>query len=78
MSYHRRYYSSPSLLECMLPIILAVALLFALMLGVNMCSSDEWNDGFCPKCDVRYELRAVYRGRHYYVCPECGCEVQRY
>lgn len=78
MSYHRRYSSGPSLWEGVLYIIFAVVLLFVMVFGVNMCSSDEWNDGCCPKCDVRYELRAVSQGLHYYVCPECGREVERF
>lgn len=40
---------------------------------------DVWNNGICQKCNVRYELRAVSRyGLKYYVCPECGLEVERY
>ncbi len=41
----------------------------------------EWNNGVCPDCGVRYELRGV-SGKvvkeKYYSCPECGKEVERY
>lgn len=39
----------------------------------------EWNNGICPECEVRYEMKAVYFGGwKYYSCPECGKEVERY
>ena len=59
-------------------ILIPIALIFIIMFGVNACSSTDWNDGECPKCDIRYEMRGVSRGLKYYVCPECGNEVERY
>lgn len=45
----------------------------------NLTTETEWNEGICPKCEVRYELRAAGRyGLKYYACPECGQEVERY
>lgn len=61
---------------CELIIIFAIALL--LIIGVNACTAKEWNGGVCPDCNVRYELRGVYKGTHYYACPDCGNEVSRY
>ena len=55
-----------------------VGLMFLLMLGVNSCSSTEWNNGDCWDCGTRYELRGASKGLKYYACPECGREVQRY
>lgn len=78
MSYHRRYSSSPSLWKGVWPIIAVIALMLVFMFMSNMCSSDEWNDGFCPKCEERYELGGVFEYRKYYYCPECGNEVDRY
>lgn len=59
-------------------IIAAFALFFLIVIGVNSCSSSEWNDGTCPKCEVEYELRGVSEGLKYYACPNCGNEVRRY
>lgn len=57
--------------------ILAI-LVFAIMIGTNSSSTSTWNDGICPNCEVRYELRGVSRGLKYYDCPNCGQEVERY
>ncbi len=59
-------------------ILIPIALIFIIMFGTNACSSTDWNDGECSDCDVRYEMRGVSRGLKYYVCPECGNEVERY
>lgn len=49
------------------------------VLGTNSCSSSRWNNGICPKCGIRYELRAATNGGlKYYACPNCGEEVKRY
>lgn len=61
-----------------LSIVICVGLVFLLMIGVNSCSFAEWNDGECSDCEVRYEFRGVSKGLKYYVCPECGREVERY
>ena len=74
MSYYSRYHSDPSWWT----VIICFALAFLIMIGINTCSAPEWNDGICPKCDVRYELKAASRGLKYYACPRCGNEVSRY
>ena len=75
MSYYsRRYHDGASLIMA----IICFILVFAIMFGVNACSAPTWNDGICPDCEVRYELRGASRGLKYYACPECGQEVERY
>ena len=59
-------------------IVICLVLIFVVIAGVNACSSQTWNKGVCPDCDVRYELRGASRGLKYYACPECGQEVERY
>ena len=59
-------------------ILTLFALAFLIMFGFNMCTYDEWNDGKCPDCNVRYELRGVSKYLRYYACPKCGNEVARY
>lgn len=59
-------------------IIICVVLLLSIFFGTNACTAEEWNDGQCPKCHVRYELRAVNDGLRYYACPTCGNEVERF
>jgi hypothetical protein len=59
-------------------ILICIALIFAIVFGFNTCTASEWNDGMCPKCEVRYELRGVYKHMKYYSCPKCGNEVERY
>lgn len=59
-------------------IIICCALVLFIMLGFNSCTETDWNDGDCPKCEVRYELRGASKGLKYYACPECGKEVERY
>lgn len=61
-------------------IIFIIALLALLTMGTNSCSASDWNDGICPKCNVIYELRGAAGDLRlkYYVCPECGKEVERY
>lgn len=79
MSYYsRRYYSSTDTTVDLWMIAICIALIFAISIGVNACSATEWNDGTCPKCDSRYELRGASRGFKYYSCPDCGNEVERY
>ncbi len=76
MSYYSRRYSNDG--DSWWAIIICFVLVIALMLGVNSCSAGTWNDGICPNCEVRYELRGASRGLKYYACPECGQEVSRY
>ena len=59
-------------------IIICAALALLLILISQACTAQEWNNGKCPDCNVRYELRGVYRGTHYYACPDCGNEVSRF
>jgi hypothetical protein len=59
--------------------IIAIPIIALLMiLASNACTAKEWNGGKCPDCNVRYELRGVYKGTHYYACPDCGNEVDRF
>ena len=75
MSYYSKKYKSSSDIWA---IIICFALIFAIMFGFNCCSYSGWNDGICPECETRYELRGVSKYMRFYVCPECGKEVQRY
>lgn len=59
-------------------IIICFALVFLIMFGFNTCTAPEWNDGICPECNTRYELRGVSKYIKYYACPDCGNEVKRY
>lgn len=59
-------------------LIICIALLFLIMFGTNTCSYNDWNNGECPECGTRYELRGASRGLKYYACPDCGKEVERY
>lgn len=74
MSYYSRYHRDASWLE----VIICFALVILMMVGLNTCTASEWNDGLCPDCETRYELRGASRGLKYYSCPECGNEVSRY
>ena len=76
MSYYSRKYSNDE--PSWWTVIICFVLVFAIMFGVNSCSDSTWNDGVCPDCEIRYELRGVSKGLKYYACPECGQEVQRY
>lgn len=59
-------------------IFLVIFLCLVMMVSVNSCSASIWNDGFCSKCETRYELQAASNGLKYYACPSCGQEVARY
>lgn len=60
-------------------IFICIAIIFAVIFGHNTCAASEWNDGSCPECSVRYELRGVGRyGLRYYACPECEQVVSIY
>ena len=66
-------------LETHIIALIAIVALFIFFAFVyNSCNSSEWNNGKCPKCNVRYELRTETRYHKTYVCPECGNEVSRY
>lgn len=59
-------------------IIICIILIVAIVTGKNSCSEPMWNNGNCPKCEIKYELRGVSNALKYYSCPECGQEVGRY
>ena len=64
--------------DSIISIIALIILTLLIVSSVNMLTSSDWNDGDCPDCEARYELRAASKGLKYYACPECGREVQRY
>ena len=74
MHYYSNYHDDTSWWT----VIICFALVLFIIFGFNMCTASEWNGGICPKCEARYELRAVNDGLRYYTCPECGNEVSRY
>lgn len=59
-------------------IFILIGLCILIVIGVNSCSASDLNDGSCPKCKTKYELRGVSRGLKYYAFPNCGNEVSRY
>lgn len=76
MSYYSRSHHNTDTSWWTILICLALALF--LLLISRACTAQEWNNGKCPNCNVRYELRSVYKGLHYYACPKCGNEVSRF
>lgn len=62
----------------MLEIVVLIGICILIVIGVNSCSASDWNNGVCPNCEVRYELRGMSNGLRAYVCPNCGKEVFRY
>lgn len=76
MSYYSRNYKSSD--GSLTIIFICIVLTFLIVFGTNACSASTWNDGICPDCEVRYELRGASKGLKYYACPECGQEVERY
>ena len=73
--YSRNYHSSDNSGGSL---VITIIILLLLTFGLNSCSAPTWNDGICPRCEARYELRGVSRYVKYYSCPECGQEVRRY
>lgn len=61
-----------------LEMIAIIGIIVLLITAVNSCSASDWNNGICPKCEVRYELRGMSQGLKAYACPKCGKEVYRY
>jgi hypothetical protein len=78
MSYYSRRNSYDSADTSWWTMIICIALSLLIMFGFNACTASEWNRGVCPDCRTRYELRGVYKGTHYYACPDCGNEVARF
>lgn len=61
-----------------LEMIVMIGIIILLITAVNSCSASDWNNGICPNCEVRYELRGMSQGLSAYACPKCGKEVRRY
>lgn len=61
-----------------LEMLAIIGIIVLLVTAVNSCSASDWNNGICPKCEVRYELRGLSQGLSAYACPKCGKEVRRY
>lgn len=61
-----------------LEMIAIIGIIVFIITTVNSCSASDWNNGICPKCEVRYELRGYSQGISAYACPKCGKEVRRY
>lgn len=61
-----------------LQIFLTIGIVILFMVGFNSFFASDWNGGICPKCEMRYELRGVSHGVKYYVCPNCGDEIEKY
>ena len=78
MSYKHYSNSDDELFGGLITIVIAIAICLVLILGTNACTGITWNEGICPDCEVRYELRGASNGLKYYSCPECGQEVERY
>lgn len=55
-----------------------IGICILMVIGINSCSATDWNDGICPNCEVRYELRGHSQGISACACPKCGKEVHRY
>lgn len=61
-----------------LGVFAALILIICVLLLIFGSNNYHWNDGVCPNCGIRYELKAVDNGFKFYTCPECGQEVIRY
>ena len=57
--------------------ILILVLVLGIICGLNSCTADTWNNGICPDCEIRYELKYVVNSMNYYECLECGQTVKR-
>ena len=62
----------------LIPLVLCIVILFAVICGLNVSRESDWNNGICPDCNVRYELRGAQYMMKLYACPKCGKEVGRY
>lgn len=70
-------FDDPETKANLIVIIGCIVIVILIAVCTNSCSASEWNNGICPKCEVRYELRGVSRVFKYYACPQCGNEVER-
>jgi PHP family Zn ribbon phosphoesterase len=68
--------NSNDVIKYLIIIIAVIAILAAIF--TNAAHSGSWNNGICPNCNIRYELRGVSDRLKYYSCPECGKEVNKY
>ena len=57
--------------------ILILIIVLGIMSSFNLRTADAWNDGVCPDCEVRYELKYAINTMNYYECFECGQTVKR-
>lgn len=71
-------YNNTDLKYDIVVIIGCILIVIFLITTVNSCSASDWNNGICPNCEVRYELRGYSQRISAYACPECGKEVRRY
>ena len=80
MSYYskKNYNNNSGCIEGVIYLVISIIIVLAILFGTNSCSSEEWNNGECPACREKYELRGVNQGLKYYSCPECGNEVERF
>lgn len=76
MSYYSKYDTDTEANLWMM--LICFVLVIVIAIGYNTCTASEWNDGVCPQCETRYELRGVSKYMKYYSCPKCGNEVSRY
>ena len=76
MSYYSRNHTDTD--TSLATIVFCIILVFLIICCTNSCHADIWNNGVCPKCEIKYELRGVSNGLKYYICPNCKQEVERY
>ena len=77
MSYYSHRYTYHTSGTSWWSLIIPIVLCIFIILTYNACTAEKWNNGNCPDCHTRYELRGVYNGAYYYACPQCGNEVTR-
>lgn len=78
MSYYSKRYGSDDTSTNLILLGICIALMVLLVSCTNFCAAPTWNNGVCPDCETRYELRGISNGLKYYACPECGEEVVKY
>lgn len=49
--------------------------------GQEQGNTKRWNDGYCPSCEIHWELSAVSKSKsgtetRYYSCPKCFTEIK--
>lgn len=42
---------------------------------ITKLENEKWNDGYCPNCEVHWELRGARKSSKIYVCPKCYKEI---